>query len=288
MHVLVTGPPASGKSTLAAALAVELRLPLLAKDTIKSGLVESLGAGSLEESRRLGAAAVRALLALARLNPGSVLDSVWVDRARGIEDLAALSAPVVEVFCSCPRDVLEKRYAARGDDLGRPPEELWNDDSLRPLGGPWPVLEVDTGGTVDVLTLVQRIDADAGLAAIGQIVDRPINPVEPTLDLVMAAHRGLVVARNLARGGTVPDPFAVVITLNGVPELLMPTTWMADPPTWTISWGDPDELGPYPWAHHRAYVVVAVDAEAGVVRLVGAARDGTPYDETEPLVRRRG
>ncbi|HYF71936.1 MAG TPA: AAA family ATPase [Nocardioides sp.] len=295
MYVVVTGPPASGKSTLASALAGELRLPLLAKDVLKSGLVEALGATSLEESRRLGGAAVRALLALAHANPGGVLDSVWVDPARAIEDLTALPGPVVEVFCSCPRDLLEERYAARDHAFERPAGELWNDDSLRPLAGPWPLLEVETSRPVDVLALAQRVDADAGLAANGRVVARPIDPVVPDIDLVVAARRGTEVARNLTKGGSVPDPFAVVVTLQGVPELVMPATWMADPPSWTMGWGDPDELGPYPWAqgavdgaHHRAYVIVAVDAEAGVVRLVGEARDGTRYDRAEPLVRRPG
>ena len=104
MYVVVTGPPASGKSTLTRVLAAELGWPLLAKDTIKAGLVESLGAEGPDGSRRLGAAAVRALLALARDNPGgAVLDSVWVDRERAVAELAALPGQVVEVFCRADR-----------------------------------------------------------------------------------------------------------------------------------------------------------------------------------------
>jgi predicted kinase len=41
--VLVVGWPASGKSTLAAALAAELDLPLLAKDEVKEALMDGLG-----------------------------------------------------------------------------------------------------------------------------------------------------------------------------------------------------------------------------------------------------
>jgi predicted kinase len=40
--VVVSGPPASGKSSLAPALAAELDLPLLAKDVIKDALAARL------------------------------------------------------------------------------------------------------------------------------------------------------------------------------------------------------------------------------------------------------
>ena len=43
MFVLVAGPPGSGKSSLAAPLAKELGLPLLAKDEIKEALMSELG-----------------------------------------------------------------------------------------------------------------------------------------------------------------------------------------------------------------------------------------------------
>jgi adenylate kinase family enzyme len=40
VFVIVNGPPAAGKSTLAPALAQRLRLSLLAKDTINDALTE--------------------------------------------------------------------------------------------------------------------------------------------------------------------------------------------------------------------------------------------------------
>jgi predicted ATPase len=43
--VLVTGPPGSGKTTLAVPLARRLELPLIAKDTIKEALFDALGTG---------------------------------------------------------------------------------------------------------------------------------------------------------------------------------------------------------------------------------------------------
>jgi predicted kinase len=54
--VFVSGPPASGKTTLARELATLVPLPLLAKDDIKESLGDSLQKTSLLWSKRLGAA----------------------------------------------------------------------------------------------------------------------------------------------------------------------------------------------------------------------------------------
>src|ERR1700722_10015043 len=65
--VLIAGWPGSGKSTLGAALAAELGLPLLAKDEIKEALMEGLGLpDTVAASRRLGKAAVLAMLRASR------------------------------------------------------------------------------------------------------------------------------------------------------------------------------------------------------------------------------
>ncbi len=58
--LLVTGLPATGKTTLARALAHALVLPVLAKDQIKEPLLELLGAADRAASRRLSDASFAA------------------------------------------------------------------------------------------------------------------------------------------------------------------------------------------------------------------------------------
>jgi ATPase family associated with various cellular activities (AAA) len=52
--VVVSGPPASGKTTLARAIAPALGLPLIAKDTIKEALMSVLPVPDIETSRAAG------------------------------------------------------------------------------------------------------------------------------------------------------------------------------------------------------------------------------------------
>ena len=147
IFVLVAGPPGSGKSTVAAPLAAELGLPLLAKDAIKEALMGALGPpATVEESRRLGRAAVMAMLAVARSAPGAVLDSTFYPYT--VPHLGELPGALIELRCRCPREVAQARYRARASarqaghlDDERPPEELWNLAGhdrvgiLRPLSG---------------------------------------------------------------------------------------------------------------------------------------------------------
>jgi predicted kinase len=162
LYVVVSGPAGSGKTTLAGALAAELGLSLIAKDTVKDALVSALSAPDLEESKRLGGAAVAVILAVAAANDGAVLDSVW-HRSRAIPELRALPGSVVEVFCRCDRDVVRSRYLARAAtrahyfDDQRTEDELWNDEVAEPVSGGWPVIEVDTSKQVDVPSLAARV-----------------------------------------------------------------------------------------------------------------------------------
>ena len=160
-YVVVSGPPASGKSSLAPALATALDLPLLAKDVVKDALIDVLGAPDLPRSRELGRAAVHVLLAVARTAGRGVLEGVWFDYARA--PLAGLPAPRRGVL-PVPPAVLRARYAARSTgrgagwfDLDRDPDELWNAEVGTPVAGGWPVLEVDTSAEVDVAALAARI-----------------------------------------------------------------------------------------------------------------------------------
>src|SRR2546423_2291362 len=92
--VLVTGAPGAGKSTVAAPLASALGFPLLAKDTIKEALFDALGDGvpTLEESRRLGAAAFEVMWAVAKQMPSVMLEANFrPGRPREREELSRIS-----------------------------------------------------------------------------------------------------------------------------------------------------------------------------------------------------
>jgi predicted kinase len=171
--VVVSGPPASGKTTLSLAVAPGLGLPLIAKDTIKEALMAVLPVPDVAASRVVGAASVAALLAVAAESGGAVLESVW-HRSRALDDLRRLPGRVVEVFCRCDPQVAAERYALRANsrpaghfDAERAGGELWNDEVARPVAGGWPVISVDTAEPVDLEELMAAIRAAAGTGRPG-------------------------------------------------------------------------------------------------------------------------
>ena len=171
VFVLVGGPPASGKSSLAAPLAVEMGLPLIAKDAIKEALIDVLGLpGEVEESRKLGRAAVMAMLTVARTSPGAVLDSTWYPYTRPA--LGQLRGPLVEVRCVVPEEVARRRYSERARhrhaghlDADRLDEELWDPRHSQALGV-GPLIEVDTTRKVAISELAEKIRALASNATV--------------------------------------------------------------------------------------------------------------------------
>ncbi|WP_410567207.1 AAA family ATPase [Amycolatopsis sp. cmx-4-61] len=161
LFVLIGGWPGAGKSTLAAALGPQLGLPVLAKDEIKEALAEGLGhPRTVDESRRLGRAAVLTALRIARRCPGAVLDSTWFDYTQPL--VAQLPGRVVEVRCVVPLEIARSRYYARAShrhaghlDLAREEAELWG-EPVPPLGA-GPLVEVDTTAEPDILAVVADI-----------------------------------------------------------------------------------------------------------------------------------
>lgn len=157
MHqvVLISGPPASGKSALAEPLAQALGFALLSKDAIKEALFDSLRAtaGDEECSKRLSEAAMDVLFALAPHCPRVVLDANFRPHdARQRERLVTLGNTVVEVHCRCDSDMAMRRYAQRVKQLT--PEMIARHD--RPMGVGI-VIEVDTNTPVDFPVLLRRV-----------------------------------------------------------------------------------------------------------------------------------
>jgi predicted kinase len=154
-YVIVSGPPGSGKTTVARAIATDLDVPLFAKDTVKEALMDALGVPDPETSRRLGGASVAVLIALATENGRGVVESTW-QRSLALDDLTRLRGPICEVFCRCPPETARARVEARAarrhpghHDLLRLADDLWTGERAEPISGPWPVVEVDTSGAFD-------------------------------------------------------------------------------------------------------------------------------------------
>jgi hypothetical protein len=164
LFVVVSGPPASGKSTLAPVLAHELGLPLIAKDTIKEALLSVIPVPDVDTSRQVGRGAVAAILAVAADSPvGAVIESNFY-RSIAADSLRRLPGAVIEVFCRCDQAVAHARYRARAGtrhaghfDTDRSVDEVWNDEVAEPVGGAWPVLEVDTNVPVDLTKVLAFI-----------------------------------------------------------------------------------------------------------------------------------
>jgi hypothetical protein len=83
VFVVVSGPPAGGKSTLAPALAGEQALPLIVKDAIRDVLMSVRPVPDVAASRNRGPGAVAAMLAVAADSPiGAVIESNFSPVAR--------------------------------------------------------------------------------------------------------------------------------------------------------------------------------------------------------------
>lgn len=118
--LLVTGPPASGKTFVAGVLADRLRLPLIEKDAIKETLYDSLGTGDGVWSQQLGRATFALIywaveVQLKARQPVIVEANFAAGDARPAFRSLNERCPFkpLEFHCTAPDDVLLARYAAR-------------------------------------------------------------------------------------------------------------------------------------------------------------------------------
>jgi predicted kinase len=113
--VVVTGPPGSGKTTIAAALRERLGLPLIAKDTLKEALGDALEFdGERDESRRLGVATFGVQFAVVRELLGSGVSLIAEGNFRTDEWFRSLPpARLAQVHVTAAPEALRERLLAR-------------------------------------------------------------------------------------------------------------------------------------------------------------------------------
>jgi predicted kinase len=169
--VVVTGPPASGTSTIARELASELRIPFLSKDELKERLYEELGSGEdLEEAIERSALAILYSVARSNLLVGvDVLVESNFDRDSDTGPLCELDARIVQVHCGGETDALVRHFAERSASGKRHPghdDDPADAEELRrkiesglwePLDLPGELIRVDASrDRVDVKSIASR------------------------------------------------------------------------------------------------------------------------------------
>jgi predicted kinase len=160
--IIVTGRPAAGKSALAKWLSIELKLPLVSKDSIREQLFDRLGWKDRKWAQELGKASVDMMFyfAEAELAVGHsiIMDNSFYPPASN-QRFQALKekyhAASIQIVCDSDRETLFQRFKSRADSGNRHPghgdqdvlEELYaslknNSLPILEIGGS--VIEVDT------------------------------------------------------------------------------------------------------------------------------------------------
>lgn len=166
--ILVTGLPATGKSTLARQLATRYEVALLAKDAIKETLLATAGPVDAAGSRKLSDQSFARLFAQLHGLAAAGQDAVLEGNFRAGEHEGRLLAPaavrLAQVLCRCEETERQARIAARRRDAtrhpghgdARIPRDASNDRWLSLPGEQW---LFDTGGSAAGRdALLQRID----------------------------------------------------------------------------------------------------------------------------------
>ena len=129
--LIVSGAPATGKTTLGRRIASDFALPFLSRDDIKESLYDTIGAGDRDWSRQLGLASIRLLFYFAErllvAGHGLVIESNFYDRydtPRFETMLARYAARTVQIHCTAAAPVVIARYRERADTSERHPGHL--------------------------------------------------------------------------------------------------------------------------------------------------------------------
>jgi cytidylate kinase len=171
--VLISGLPASGKTTLARRLAPALDLPLFDKDDILERLFELRGVGDATWRRMLSRESDIVLQREATSSNGAVLTSFWrlpgmpVESGTPTDWIAELSGQVVNVYCTCEPETAAERFLRRKRHLGHLDREASYAEVLANFR------ELSRLGPMDI---GQRVEVDTRR--------------EPELDVVVSDVRG--------------------------------------------------------------------------------------------------
>ena len=115
--VVVSGPPAAGKTTLARQLSKRLNLPVLAKDMIKESLLDDLGYSDRKRSVNIGYAAFQLHLMLAKELAGHgasfIYETAFYSQSANDIKQALAGADIVQAWVVADIDIMLARAQTR-------------------------------------------------------------------------------------------------------------------------------------------------------------------------------
>jgi predicted kinase len=178
--VIVTGPPAAGKTTLGRALATRLNMPFLYKDGIKETLFDTLGWGDRGWSCKLGVATYALLFHLLEMELAAgrslVVESNFDAQRDGPRFLALrdhYGFRPLQVCCVADGNVLLERFRSRATTNERHPghvevanilefEPVLLRGRIDPLPLDGPIIEIDTTDLAQIDTEAIARDIQVG------------------------------------------------------------------------------------------------------------------------------
>lgn len=180
--IIVSGPPASGKTTIARRIGEAFQLPVVNKDEIKESLFDALGWKDREWSRKLGMATYQLLYYFVETQLAAGASAVVESNFRREESTEAFRRLMakhefhpIQVMCWAAGETLIRRFRNRGVSVERHPghvdgstiDEVEAELSLgryEPMDIEGEVIEVET-------TNFESIDFGALLGRVGVLLE---------------------------------------------------------------------------------------------------------------------
>ena len=131
--ILVTGIPASGKSTMARFLAEAFGLPVISKDRIKECMYDTIGFRSREEKVKLGTASMQIMYDLAEELMKSARPFILENNFENVSKEGLLTIlekyeyEAITVTLTGDYKIIYQRFLERNRDPGRHPGHVVND-----------------------------------------------------------------------------------------------------------------------------------------------------------------
>jgi predicted kinase len=160
--IIISGPPCTGKTTLAKRIAKEFCLPLISRDDIKEVLFDSLGIKDREWSRKLGTASFgiiyQIINSLLSANISFIVETPLkpeYDEKRFLNLKKKFGFKTLQIACKTDGKILYDRFKKRSESGQRHPGHCDNknydefretllDGEYPPLGIGGEILEVNT------------------------------------------------------------------------------------------------------------------------------------------------